>query len=131
MIATKRNTNWQHLENLVHLAGPDAELHITLHNVSPDADGSESDTKVILKCRAGFIRAGQYLFAYPDVHGGGSPGRLDPNVWELKPTDEPHVFEAECLTDSCIENDKPDVEEEVVKQLEAAGYHWEDWAPRD
>lgn len=131
MIATKRNTNWDHLRNVAHLAGPDAELHIKLQNVSPDADGAPDETVVVLKCRAGFIRAGDYLFAYPDFHGGGAPGRLEPNVFELMPTERPNRLEGVCITESDPDGHKPDIPEEVLAALEDAGFHWERYAAPD
>jgi hypothetical protein len=131
MIAMKRKTNWQHLENIAHIAGPDAELHFKLHNVSPDADGTPDDTEVIIKCRVGFIKCEGALFVVPDFHSGGKSGRLEPNIWELVPTEKPNVFETRCLTENDTEGCKPDVDETLVKCLESAGYHWEEWAPRD
>lgn len=131
MVATSRNTNWSHLENLVHMCGPDAELHIRLENVSPDADGTPDHTVVVLKCRAGFIRSGDHLFVVPDFPSGGACGRLQPNIWKLVPTDEADRYEAECLTDCTDEGCRPNVPKELVEKLEEAGFHWEEFAPRD
>lgn len=127
----KRTTNWQHLKDIAHLAGPDAELHIKLTNVSPDAEGAPDETVVVLKCRAGFIRAGKYLFAYPDIHGGGFPGRLEPNVWELQESDQDGRVHAMCVTETDPLGGKPDLPQEILAELERAGFHWEAVAARD
>jgi len=131
MVATKRKPNWDHLKNVAHLAGPDAELRITLTNASADAEGPPDETVVVLKCRAGFIRSGNHLFVVPDFHGGGRPGRLEPNVWEILPTDEEGMLEGVCLTETDPHGQKPDVPEEIVAALEDAGFHWERWAAPD
>jgi len=131
MVATKTKTNWDHLKNIAHLAGPDAELHIKLQNASPDAEGPPDPTVVVIKCRVGFIRSGDHLFVYPDFHGGGKPGRLEPNIFKLKLSDKLYVLEADCLTDTEPDGTKPDVPENIVIDLEDAGFHWEAHAPRD
>jgi len=131
MVAIKTKTNWDHLKNIAHLAGPDAELHVKLQNASPDAEGPPDPTVMVIKCRVGFIRAGEYVFLYPDIHGGGHCGRLQPNVFKLKLSKEPYVLEADCLTDTEPDGSKPDIPDSVVTVLEDAGFHWEDHAPRD
>ena len=131
MVATKRReTNWDKLKEMVHVCGPDAELRIPLKHIGPDADGPGEPTVVVIKCRAGFIRAGNFLFAWPDLPSGGKPGHLQPNVWELTPTGKEGELEARILTEGDLVGEKPDVPEEVLQALEQAGFHWEEWAAR-